>query len=133
MDNSEIITTLWKAVNEDGPEAMRDWLAEDFIRHEGDRVLTRDEWIATLVARWKAFPDNRSTVLDVVGEGDKVAYRWQSEGTHRETYERVPPTGKKVKAQGITISRLRDGKIVEEWASWNKSSVLHALGVLPIA
>ena len=133
MTNAEVIRALWDAVNSGGPLKMSEWLAENYVRHDADRTFTRQEWISTLAARWKAFPDNRSTVLDLVADGDKVSYRWEAEGSHRETYERVPPTGKRVKAQGITISRFENGKIVEEWASWNKSSVLHALGVLPIA
>lgn len=133
MSNADTIQALWDAVNAGGPEKMGAWLAADYVRHDADHQFSRDEWISTLGARWKAFPDNVSRVLDVVEDGDKVAYRWEAEGSHRETYERVPPTGKKVKAQGITISRFENGKIVEEWASWNKSSVLHSLGVLPIA
>jgi predicted ester cyclase len=44
----------------------------------------------------------------------------------------VPPTHKRITATGITISRLEGGRIVEEWASWNKVSVLHTLGIIPI-
>lgn len=131
--NAASIRALWEAVNANGPEAMREWLADGYVRHGSDRDYTRDEWVALMAERWRAFPDNYSCVVDVVGEGDKVAYRWQAEGTHREKYERVPATGRKVQASGITISRFEDGKIVEEWASWNKTSVLNALGVMPIA
>ncbi|MDF0600989.1 ester cyclase [Psychromarinibacter sp. C21-152] len=133
MTNAELIRAMWDAVNEGGPERMREFLAENYIRRDADHEFTREEWVATLSARWEAFPDNHSNVVDVIEDGDKAAYRWEAVGRHRQTYERVPPTGKQVKAQGITISRFENGRIVEEWASWNKSSVLHALGVLPIA
>jgi predicted ester cyclase len=44
----------------------------------------------------------------------------------------VPPTHKRVTAEGLTISRFSDGRIAEEWASWNKVAVLHRLGIFPI-
>lgn len=128
-----MIHALWNAVNADGPERMREWLADDYVRHDANHEFTRDQWIETLAARYQAFPDNISTVVEVIEEGDKLAYRWEAFGTHEAQYEGVPPTGRQVHVQGITISRLHDGKIVEEWASWNKSSVLRSLGVLPIA
>lgn len=131
--NSDIPHALWAAVNEQGPEAMRRWLAPTYVRHGSDRDYTRDEWIEIMLERSRAFPDNRSFVKDVVSDGDKVAYRWSAEGTHSATYLRIPATGRKVAAQGITISRFENGLIQEEWASWNKTSVLHALGILPIA
>jgi steroid delta-isomerase-like uncharacterized protein len=127
------VRALWKAVNELGPEAMRQWLAPTYVRHGSDRDYTRDEWIEVMAERSRAFPDNQSIIQDIVLNGDKVAYRWSSEGTHSETYLRIPATGRKVVAQGITISRFDRGLIQEEWASWNKTSVLHTLGILPIS
>jgi hypothetical protein len=44
----------------------------------------------------------------------------------------VPPTHQRIVATGITFAQVRDGKLAEEWASWNKVSVLHNLGIIPI-
>lgn len=131
--NIDMLKNLWEAVNTEGPEAMRRFHAPDYVRHGSDRDYSLDEWIALMAERQKAFPDNRSVILDTVGDGDRVAYRWSAEGTHANTYLRVPPTGKKVRAEGITFTRFQDGVIKEEWASWNKTSVLHSLGIIPIA
>jgi predicted ester cyclase len=43
----------------------------------------------------------------------------------------IPPTGKQVTVSGITISRLKDGKIVEEWSNWDTLGMLRQLGVVP--
>jgi predicted ester cyclase len=69
---------------------------------------------------------------EIVAEGDLVAWRWVGAGTHEHSYMGVPATHKRVGAEGLTISRFRDGLIAEEWASWNKVTVLHRLGIFPI-
>ena len=132
MNNAQLVREMWVAVSERGPAAMLDYLAEDYVRHASERDYTREEFVEILTERHEAFPDLRSVTEDVVDGGDRVAYRWSSLGTHRGIYLRIPPTGRPVRAEGITISRCENGLIVEDWASWNKNSVLHSLGILPI-
>lgn len=129
---AEIINQLWDAVNKEGVAAMRRFHTPDYVRHGSDGDYNLDEWIAMMQEREKAFPDNFSNVVETLSEGNRVAYRWFAEGTHQETYFGIPATGKHVKAEGITISRIENGLICEEWASWNKSVVLSRLGVVPL-
>ncbi|MBE2277346.1 MAG: ester cyclase [Rhodobacteraceae bacterium] len=130
--HKETILELWIAVNRDGPEAMRRYLSPDYLRHGSDRDYGADDWLEVLADRQNAFSDNTTSVDDFVIEGDRVAYRWHAEGTHTGTYLRIPPTGKRVRAGGLTLLRFEQGLIREEWASWNKTTVLHVLGVMPI-
>lgn len=73
-----------------------------------------EEFKAVITAFRKSFPDLHFTVEEVIAEGDKVAYRWTSRGTHRGDYEGIAPTGKTVTSTGITIIRIVDGKVVED-------------------
>ena len=130
--NAGRLRDLWNAVNEAGPQAMRKWLVPDYVRHGSDRDYNRDQWIEVMLERSRAFPDNKSVIQDIVCEGNRVAYRWTAEGTHQHVYMRIPATGRRVVAQGVTIAIFEGGLIREEWASWNKISVLHSLGILPI-
>ena len=41
----------------------------------------------------------------------------------------IPPTGERLAIQGIIISHLANGKIVEEWAIRDTPSLLQELGV----
>ncbi|MEV5837690.1 ester cyclase [Nocardia sp. NPDC052112] len=104
-----------------------------YVRRVGAGSQDLDGWKSTLGALYRAFPDLTTTVDVTVAEGDWVAYRWTSTGRHSDTYFGVPPTGKPVTAVGITINRFENGRIVEEYSSWNKVDVLHSLGILPIA
>jgi steroid delta-isomerase-like uncharacterized protein len=78
-----------------------------------------------------AFSDGRSTVEDQVAEGDTVVYRWTYRGTHDGELMGIAPTGKEVTIWGITISRIEDGKIVEEWNSWDMLGVMQQVGAVP--
>jgi len=54
------------------------------------------------------------TVDDQVAEGDMVSTRWSLRGTHGGPLEGTAPTGKAVFVDGQLISRIVDGKFVEE-------------------
>jgi steroid delta-isomerase-like uncharacterized protein len=69
----------------------------------------------------KAFPDLKMTVSNMVAEGDLVAVHWTFRGTHTHGgYAGLPATGTKVSMTGITIWRIVDGKITDEWSSFNE-------------
>lgn len=62
------------------------------------------------------------TVQQMLAEGDKVAVLWTFRGTHTGSgYEGLPPTGTRVEVRGITIWRLVDGRIAEEWSSFSET------------
>jgi predicted ester cyclase len=66
------------------------------------------------------FPDLRFTVDEQVSEGDRVASRWTLTGTHR---------GRAVRLRGIVISRIQDGRIIEDWASSDTLDLIRQLGL----
>lgn len=132
MSNKQIIIDVWNRID-GGREltALDEYFSPDFVRH-GRRTLSREGFKEILADLHTGFPDMTSEVVQAVEEGDRVAYHWQATGTHLGPYMGALPTGRKVTAWGVTISRLEDGRIVEDRASWNELSVLHDLGILPI-
>jgi steroid delta-isomerase-like uncharacterized protein len=83
------------------------------------------------LATFQAFPDLKRPVEDLVAEGDKVVARWSSVGTHQGDFQGIPPSGKEVSTTGITIFRLADGKIVEEWSESDMLGLLQQVGAFP--
>lgn len=78
-----------------------------------------------------AYPDLQATLEDEIAEGDKVVVRWTKRCTHQGELAGIPPTGKQVTTTGITIYRLVNGKIAEQWL-WNDNlSEFQQLGVVP--
>jgi len=69
---------------------------------------------------------------DVVAEGDKVAGRWTAEGTHEGELLGVPATGKRFRFAGLSICRLAEGKMAEQWERWDRLDLMQQQrGVVP--
>ena len=105
----------------------------DLVWHEPDQDIQGMEQARQFVSMFlSAFPDLQATVEDAIAEGDKVVTRWTLRGTHQgEIEEFGPPTGKQIEVKGITIHRIEDGKIVEEWERYDNLSLLQQLGLAP--
>jgi steroid delta-isomerase-like uncharacterized protein len=76
-----------------------------------------------------AFPDWHEEVLDVFGSGDTVASRYVSTGTHKGTFWGIEPTGRRIEIQEISIFRIADERIVEQWCMFDDLTRLQQLRV----
>jgi predicted ester cyclase len=79
----------------------------------------------------RGFPDVRSTIEDLVAEGDKVAARWMARATHQGEYMGIPPTGKEVEFTGISVYRIEGGKIAESWTVEDEFGLMRQIGAVP--
>jgi steroid delta-isomerase-like uncharacterized protein len=133
-DNETLVRAAWKALAPTCDlSAIADYFSEDYVRHSSDGGdYSRQDFRGVLEALHTGFPDLDVEVQEVVADSDRVAYRWRSTGTHRGEYYGVPPTQRRIIASGITFAQVRGDKITEEWASWNKVSLLYNLGIIPI-
>ncbi len=79
-----------------------------------------------------AFPDFEHTTEELMTEGDRVAERFTTRGTHRGEFEGIPATGKKVEFTGTSIFTIRGGRVVEERTSVDLLALMQQLGVIPV-
>ena len=130
-ENKALARRSWEAAN--NPDTIDEVYAADLVWHEPDQDIRGYEQAKQFVSTFfTAFPDLNATVEDVIAEGDKVVTRWTIRGTHQgEIEEFGPPTGKQAELQGISIHRIADGKIVEEWNRYDNLSLLQQLGLAP--
>jgi len=82
-------------------------------------VLRGEAHRQLLTSVFAAFPDSHWIVEHQIAEGDLVVTRWTFSGTHMGTFMGMAPTGNPVSIHGISIDRIADGKIVEEWEEWD--------------
>jgi predicted ester cyclase len=83
-----------------------------------------------MLAAFRAgFPDLHITVQDSFGAGDRAVVRWQMTGTHTADLFGMPPTGKAVTVNGISIVREAGGLIVEDWVSEDTAGMMRQLGM----
>jgi steroid delta-isomerase-like uncharacterized protein len=105
--------------------------AKDFVNHGIDRDSTLDEDQAALVGWHQAFPNVVAELRKLIAEDDLVTVYWVARGTNTGTGNGLPATGKKVELAGITIWRIVDGKIKEEWSTFDYLSLMQQLGLIP--
>ncbi len=77
-----------------------------------------------------AFPEIEVIVEDTVAEGDKVAARCLVRGKHQSDSLGFAATGQATEFTGITIVRIRNGKIVEAWNNFDFMTMYKQLGAL---
>jgi predicted ester cyclase len=63
----------------------------------------------------EAFPDLSVAVEGLMAEGDRVAVRVVTRGTHRGEFQGIAPTGKRVEVRAIDMFRISGSKLVEHW------------------
>lgn len=109
-------------------------VAADFVGHfPGQPPISGLEAFRQFGATYfSAFPDLKITPEDLVAEGDKVAMRYSWRGTQKGELMGIPPTGKQVTTSGMSILRIADGKIAEQWDNFDTLSMLQQLGVAPL-
>jgi predicted ester cyclase len=74
------------------------------------------------------FPDLHITIQGLIAERDMVVARIGFTGTHRGEFQRITATGRRVDDWGITIRRIRNGKMVEGWTVSNPAVMMRQLG-----
>ena len=107
--------------------------ASDAVGHDpAVPAVTDRETIKQFIAAYlTAFPDLQITVDDLFAAADKVATRWTGRGKHDGDLMGVAPTGKQVKVSGLTLSRLANGKVIEEYTNWDTFGMMQQLGIVP--
>ena len=76
----------------------------------------------------KAFPDIHIDVVDTISEGDKIAARCLVTGTHRGEMLGASASNRPIEFTGITILRVKDGKIVEAWNNFDFQALSKQIG-----
>ena len=104
--------------------------AKDFINHGIHSSATLEEDQTALKGWHAAFPDVVIVPEKLIAEDDLVTIYWIARGTNTGTGNGLPATGKKAELAGITIWRIIDGKIKEEWSAFDQLSMMRQLGLL---
>ena len=75
----------------------------------------------------RGFSDVRLSITDIFAGPDRVAVRWDGQGTHDGPLLGLAPTGRRVTASGTTIHRVADGKLAETWFTWDNTHLMRML------
>jgi steroid delta-isomerase-like uncharacterized protein len=121
---------VWTAGNF---EKLEEMFSDNFVQHFiplGTRTRGLEEFQKQLIAHRKAFPDWTEVVNLTVAEGDYVFIQFTSTGTNSGSFLGNPPTGKKIKINEMTIFRIADDRIAEQWLLPDILSLNQQLGFI---
>jgi len=101
--------------NEGKVDEVRNFVTPDIIYHGLDEVKGLENFKKWVAEDREAFPDLNITILDIFGEQDKLAMRWNLKGTFAKELRGSQPSNEKFETQGVEIFHFQDGKIKEAW------------------
>lgn len=102
-----------------------------FVAHGFGRDFTLAEDESSGKQLRAAFPDLQLKLDHIIAEGDLVSLHWSAKGTNTVAIGPFPGTGKAVAVDGMSFFRFADGKIVEEWSTYDNLTIMQQLGMIP--
>jgi steroid delta-isomerase-like uncharacterized protein len=134
-DNVSIGRSFFENVLGKGDWASGDQImASDMVMYHpsSPEPVRSSEAIKGFLGAFRAgFPDLNMTVEFAFGQGEMVAVRWRARGTHTASLFGIPASGKSMNVAGISILRIVDGKIVEDWVAEDTIGLMQQIGVIP--
>ena len=135
-DNKAVVRQQHEEVWSEGNLSLIDEIyTADFVCHfVGGQEWRGPQGVRRAVAgHRKSFPDWVEHIEDIIAEGDRVVTRFTSRGTHQGDFFEFPPTGNLVTVTEVSIYRMVDGKIAEQWGFPDQVELLRQLGANPPA
>ncbi len=132
-ENKKLVRRYQEAYNSGKLGELDNILASDLISHNHMPGVPTGLAGAKMVHQGllTSFPDSKTTIEDLVAEGDRVMVRGTATGTHKGPFGGAPPTGKSFKVTTMSVFRIANGKIVEHWGVIDGTGVMQQLGLMP--
>jgi steroid delta-isomerase-like uncharacterized protein len=130
--NKVLLSQMWELWNKGDFAAWKLMHADEYVYYSpsnSTKGLSREETIEMGKAFFKSFPDATTSIEELIVAGDKVITRWILRGTHKGEYAGIPATGNKVENSGIMITRIENGKIVEDKEDYDTFGMMTQLGM----
>jgi len=123
--------------NQGREEAIDEMFAEDGIGHglpteSGEPIRGPKDFKPFFRKFREAFPNIKVTVGETLCDGDRIASVCHVSALHEGEGIGLSPTNNSVEFSGIVIVRLKDGKIVESWNSFDFMTMYSQLGALSL-
>ena len=135
-ENKALVHRWFEEVwNKGRVEAIDEMFAEDGLAHgladESGYPLRGPAGFKAFHEKFRtAFPDIIVTIEDLIAESDKVAARCSVRGRHAGDSLGFAATNKPMEITGVSIIRVKDGKIVEGWNNFDFMKMFQQLGAI---
>ena len=130
--NKVLVKRIYETFSKGDLEAYKEMLAPEYVWYLPSRStepISREGMIEFGKMLHNAFPDITYSVEELIAEGDKVMSRFIVRGTHKGEYQGIPATGNKIEASGVMITRIENGKLVEDREELDALGLMMQLGM----
>jgi steroid delta-isomerase-like uncharacterized protein len=117
--------------NQGNLDEMDRFFSSDVVRHflpDGSDVEGIESLREQERSHLEAFPDWKEDIRHIAAEGDLVVIHFVSTGTNEGSWLGRPPTGRKIQIHEMSVLRIEDGKIAEQWLLPDIFSMQQQLG-----
>ncbi|MBK8028483.1 MAG: ester cyclase [Chloroflexi bacterium] len=128
-----LVSRIWDDIWNLGKlEACREVFHQNYVGHLPLMTVHGPDEFANLVRMYRqGFPDVHLTVDDYIASGDRVVVRWTSRGTHEGELMGMAASHKPMVMMGISIFRMQDGLVAEEWEGFDTLGMMKQVGAIP--
>lgn len=130
--NKSLVQGYFDAMNKGNKSYLDEYFGPNYVYHGPAGDLDAEGFKAQHDMFLTAFPDTKASVEDMIAVGNKVVTRWKIQATHTGALFGMAPTGKEVTITGIIITRVENGKAVEEWEAFDQLGLMQQLGAIPL-
>ncbi len=121
---------LW---NQQKLDVLAEIRSDDVVYHDpvaGD-IIGIEAGKLNVAQTLSAFPDLKVTLGGIVAEGDMASAWFTLTGTHKGEAFGMPATGANFTITAMTLIKVANSKIVEEWIMWDAAGLLEQIGAMP--
>ena len=128
-DSAAALTRAWfeRVWNQGDADAIDHYLSPGCMAYAGDERgcdMQGPEAFRQFHQRFlDAFPDIHFTLHEVIEQGDTAACRWTARGTHTGHGLGMPPSGRAVTIDGMSMVRIEGGRATEVWNAFDRTTL----------
>ncbi|OLO99509.1 hypothetical protein BVU76_25350 [Mycolicibacterium porcinum] len=133
--NKAIARRVWEVFASGDLSELDDLVAEGAAYHDtqdpfGD--LRGPQHMKSLIDMYrKSFSNIKFDIKMQIAEGDYVCTLLEAQGDNTGELMGQPATGKHARINLTDTTRIEDGKIAENWVTWDTLGMLQQLGLVP--
>ena len=132
LDNNKALVRRAIGYNHGAADEGARIFAADFVAYmPGQAPMDRATFEHYVAGTTVVFPGYTYEIHDQIAQRDLVANRITWRGVHSGTIAGIPATGRSIELRGINMFRVKDDRVVEQWAELDMLGLLQQIGAIP--
>jgi len=108
--------------------------APDFVAYmPGQSPMDRVTFERYVAGTAAVFPGYTYEIHDQIAQDDLVVNRITWRGIHGGELAGIPPSGRPLELRGINMFKVKNGRVVAQWAELDVFGLLQQIGAIPLA